>query len=171
MSALWAFGEEGEQWWIYVEVFSPGFHLLEETEIDQGLEIDGCGLSLGDPCGDQVADPAVGMDEDHLGKKRRTRRTGKEVQLLVEEFISGAMKRSEFCRSRGLSPGTLRRHLEGGKRGARQTPRLVAVELEEKTVPKPNAIEVVLGRGRRVEVRPGFDAATLQALIAVLERV
>jgi hypothetical protein len=30
---------------------------------------------------------------------------------------------------------------------------------------------VVLARGRRVEVRPGFDATTLQALIAVLERV
>ena len=109
------------------------------------------------------------MDENQVGKKRRARRTGKEVQRLVEEFISGGMKRSEFCRSRGLSPGTLRRRLEGGKQGARQTPRLVAVELEEKAVPKANALEVVLARGRRVEVRPGFDATTLQALIAVLE--
>ena len=110
------------------------------------------------------------MDENQVGKKRRTRRTGKEVQRLVEEFISSGMKRSDFCRSRGLSLGTLRRHLEGGKRGARQTPRLVAVELEQKAVQKANPIEVVLGRGRRVEVRPGFDAATLQTLIAVLER-
>ena len=111
------------------------------------------------------------MDENQVGKKRRTRRTGKEVQRLVEEFISSGMKRSDFCRSKGLSLGTLRRHLEGGKQGARQTPRLVAVELEEKAAQKANPIEVVLGRGRRVEVRPGFDAATLQALIAVLERV
>ena len=111
------------------------------------------------------------MEENQVGKKRRARRTGKEVQRLVEEFISGGMRRSEFCRTRGLSPGTLRWRLEGGKQGARQTPRLVAVELEEKAVPNANAIEVVLGRGRRVEVRPGFDAATLQALIAVLERV
>ena len=110
------------------------------------------------------------MDENQVGKKRRARRTGKEVQRLVEEFISGGMKRSEFCRSRGLSPGTLRRHLEGARQGARQTPRLVAVELEQKPTQKANAIEVVLGRGRRVEVRPGFDATTLQALIAVLER-
>ena len=110
------------------------------------------------------------MNENQVSNKRRARRTGKEVQRLVEEFISGGMKRSEFCRSRGLSPGTLRRRLEGGKQGARQTPRLVAVELEEKAVQKANAIEVVLGRGRRVEVRPGFDTATLQALIALLER-
>ena len=111
------------------------------------------------------------MDENQVGKKRRARRTGKEVQRLVEEFISGGMRRSEFCRTRGLSPGTLRRHLEGGKQEARRTPRLVAVELEEKAAQKANAIEVVLGRGRRVEVRPGFDAPTLRALIAVLERV
>jgi hypothetical protein len=104
------------------------------------------------------------MDEIQVDKKRRTRRTGKEVQRLVKEFTSGGMKRWEFCRSRGLSLGTLRRHLEGGKQGARQTPRLVAVELEEKAVPKANAIEVVLGRGRGVEVRPGFDATTLQAV-------
>jgi predicted transcriptional regulator len=111
------------------------------------------------------------MDENQVGKKRRTRRTGKEVQRLVEEFISGGMKRSEFCRTRGLSPGTLQRHLKGGKQRARQIPRLVAVELEQKAAQKANAIEVVLARGRRVEVRPGFDATTLQALIAVLERV
>ena len=111
------------------------------------------------------------MDENQVGKKRRARRTGKEVQRLVEEFISGGMRRSEFCRRRGLSPGTLRRHLKGAKQAASQTPRLVAVELEQKAAQKANALEVVLGRGRRVEVRPGFDATTLQALIAVLERV
>jgi predicted transcriptional regulator len=110
------------------------------------------------------------MDENQVGKKRRTRRTGKEVHRLVEEFISGGMKRSEFCRTRGLSPGTLQRHLKGGKQRARQIPRLVAVELEQKAAQKANAIEVVLARGRRVEVRPGFDATTLQAVIAVLER-
>ena len=111
------------------------------------------------------------MDENQVGKKRRARCTGKEVQRLVEEFVSGGMNRSEFCRTRGLSLGTLRRHLKGGKQKAKQTPRLVAVELEEKAGQKANAIEVVLGRGRRVEVRPGFDATTLQAVIAVLERV
>ena len=111
------------------------------------------------------------MDENQVGRKRRARRTGKEVQRLVEEFVSGGMKRSEFCRTRGLSLGTLRRHLKGGKQRARQIPRLVAVELEQKAAQKANAIEVVLGRGRRVEVRPGFDATTLQAVIAVLERV
>ena len=84
------------------------------------------------------------MDENQVGKKRRARRTAIEVQRLVEEFISGGMTRSEFCRTRGLTPGTLLRHLKGGKQKAEQTPRLVAVELEEKAAEKANAIEVVL---------------------------
>src|ERR1700675_3775362 len=111
------------------------------------------------------------MDENQVGKKRRARRSGKEVQRLVEEFISGGMKCSELCRTRGLSPGTLRRHLKGGKQRASEISRLGAVEFEQKAAQKANAIEVVLARGRRVEVRPGFDATTLQAVIAVLERV
>ncbi len=110
------------------------------------------------------------MDENQVGKKRRARRSGKEVQQLVEEFICGRMKCSEFCRTRGISPGTLRRHLKGAKQKAKSTARLVAVELEEKAAHKAHVLEVILARGRRVEVRPGFDATTLQALIAVLER-
>ncbi len=35
-----------------------------------------------------------------------------EVQELVAEFMSGGMRRSEFCRSRRLSLGTLNRHLK-----------------------------------------------------------
>jgi hypothetical protein len=48
------------------------------------------------------------------------RRTRAEVQALVAEFMSSGMQRSEFCRSRGLSFGTLDRHLKnggGGKKG------------------------------------------------------
>jgi hypothetical protein len=109
------------------------------------------------------------MDENQAGKKRRGRRSGQEVERLVEEFISSGLKRSEFCRARGLSLGTLRRRLEG-KQKVKEGPRLVAVELESAMGEKASAIEVVLARGRRVEVRPGFDATTLQAVIAVLER-
>jgi hypothetical protein len=40
------------------------------------------------------------------------RRTRAEVQELVAEFVSRGMRRSEFCRSRGLSFSTLDRHLK-----------------------------------------------------------
>src|SRR6266852_1199745 len=51
------------------------------------------------------------MNGEHKvsGSKRRTRA---EVQKLVAEFGSSGMRRSEFCRSRGLSFGTLNRHLK-----------------------------------------------------------
>jgi len=39
------------------------------------------------------------------------RRTRAEVQQLVAEFVNSGMRRSEFCRSRSLSLGTLNRHL------------------------------------------------------------
>lgn len=41
----------------------------------------------------------------------RRRRTGAEVRQLVAEFVGSDMRRSEFCRSRGLSLSTLGRHL------------------------------------------------------------
>src|SRR5258708_16537982 len=44
-----------------------------------------------------------------LAPKRRTRA---EVQQLMAEFLSSGMRRSEFCRSRGLTFGTLNRHLK-----------------------------------------------------------
>src|SRR2546421_3215432 len=48
--------------------------------------------------------------EDKLSAPKR--RTRAEVQKLVAEFVSSGMRRSEFCRSRGLSFGTLDRHLK-----------------------------------------------------------
>ncbi len=38
--------------------------------------------------------------------------SGEEVQQLAAEFVSGGMRRTEFSRSRGLSFGTLDRHLK-----------------------------------------------------------
>src|SRR6266852_824380 len=68
------------------------------------------------------------------------RRTRAEVQRLVAEFVSSGMRRSEFCRSRGLSFGTLNRHLKKQRwkrrsRAASSAGRLVPVELAAKKVP------------------------------------
>jgi hypothetical protein len=48
-------------------------------------------------------------------------RTRREVQELVAEFMS-SMRRSEFCRSRGLSFGTLDRHLKKRRWKRRRRP-------------------------------------------------
>ncbi len=107
----------------------------------------------------------------------RKRRTRSEIKQLVAEFVGSGWRRSEFCRSRGLSWGTLNRHLKGqrSKRGA-ATPggQPVAVELagsDRTRENNTNGLTVVLASGRRIEVGPGFDVHTLERLVSCLEGV
>jgi hypothetical protein len=108
------------------------------------------------------------------------RRTRKEVQQLVAEFVSSGLRRSEFCESRGLSFSTLDRHLKRRRWKRRRRPgssagRLVPVELAAKKSPTQHdatcGLAVVLARGRRIEVHPDFDTSTFERLVSVLEQV
>jgi hypothetical protein len=119
------------------------------------------------------------VEKKSVAPKRRTRA---EVQLLVAEFVSSGMRRSEFCRSRGLSFGTLNRHLkkQRWKRKSRATSsagrfgRLVPVELAARKSPTQHepscGLAVVLSGGRRIEVHPDFDTNTFERLVSALER-
>ena len=110
------------------------------------------------------------------------RRTRAEVQQLVAEFVSSGMRRSEFCRSRGLSFSTLDRHLKKLRWKKRRKPissadrfdRLVAVELAARKSPSQQepscGLAVVLRGGRRIEVHPDFDTNTFERLVSLLER-
>jgi hypothetical protein len=110
----------------------------------------------------------------------RKRRTQAEVQRLVTEFVSSGMRRSEFCRSRGLSFGTLNRHLKKQRwkkrrsRAASSAGRLVPVELAAKKSPTQLeascGLVVVLPGGLRIEVHPDFDTNTFERLLSALER-
>jgi len=108
------------------------------------------------------------------------RRTRAEVQELVAGFVSSGMRRSEFCRSRGLSFSTLDRHLKKRRWKRRRKPvssarRLVSVELAANKSPTPHepscGLAVMLPGGRRIEVHPDFDTNTLERLVSALERV
>jgi len=88
------------------------------------------------------------------------------------------MRRSVFCRSRGLSFGTLDRHLKKRRWKRKSAPadgRLVSVELAAKKSPTQHeascGLAVVLLGGRRIEVHPDFDTNTFERLVSVLERV
>jgi hypothetical protein len=108
------------------------------------------------------------------------RRTRAEVLKLVAEFVSSGMRRSEFCRSRGLSFGTLNRHLKKQRwkkrrsRAASSAGRFVPVELAAKKSPTQHepgcGLAVVLLGGRRIEVHPDFDTNTFERLVSALER-
>ena len=115
--------------------------------------------------------------ENRLSAPKRTR---VEVQRLVAEFASSGMRRSEFCRSRGVSFSTLDRHLKKRRWKRRRKPvssvsRLVKVELAAKkslTQHEPSCgLAVVLAGGRRIEVQRDFDVHTFERLMSVLERV
>ncbi len=111
------------------------------------------------------------------GRRRRTR---EDIQQLVAEFLSSGMRRTEFCRSRGLSFGTLDRHLKKQRwkresRRASSVGRLLPVELaarESPTQQEPSCcgLVVVLSGGRRIEVHPDFDTNTFERLVSALER-
>src|SRR5438270_1400765 len=114
--------------------------------------------------------------EDKLSATKR--RTRAEVQKLVAEFVTSGMRRSEFCRSRGLSFGTLNRHLKKRRwkrksRAASAAGRLVPVELAARKSPtlhEPSCgLAVVLPGGRRIEVHPDFDVNTFERLVGALD--
>lgn len=99
---------------------------------------------------------------------------------MVAEFVSSGMRRSEFCKSRGLSFSTLDRHLKKRRwkrrrKSVSSAGRLVPVELAARKSPtrqEPNCgLAVVLPGGRRIEVHPEFDTNTFERLVSALERV
>jgi hypothetical protein len=96
----------------------------------------------------------------------------------VAEFESSGMRRSEFCRSRGLSWGTLHRHLKrqrGKRHAAKPVGRLLTVELagpDRAGQGERGGLAVVLASGRRIEVGSRFDTPhTLERLVSTLERM
>jgi hypothetical protein len=105
---------------------------------------------------------------------QKVRRTAAKIKQIVSEFQSSGMNRSQFCRVRGLTFGVLNRYLKRMQAAVDgSASRLVAVEWGGK---KPSAeragscgLSVVLRSGREIGVNTGFDAATLQRLVEVLE--
>jgi hypothetical protein len=86
------------------------------------------------------------------------------------------MTQKEFCLNRGLALSTLQRYLHNGSR-KQKTPaksRLVAVEVAcGGGLREPETgcgLALVWGEGCKLEVHRGFDEATLQKLLDVLER-
>ena len=93
----------------------------------------------------------------------------------MNEFKSGDLTQVEFCRRHDLVLSTLGRYLRQEREGSETRPRgLVAVELAVKKSGAQSAgcgLCVTVGSGRRIVVESDFDAATLQRLVQVLERM
>lgn len=107
------------------------------------------------------------------------RRSWSEVQTLVAEFEASGLMRAAFCQRRGLAVATLdkyRQRVHGGRQSGGRT--FVPVEVVpsmardvDSVAGRDGALVVELRSGRRIEVCRGFDAGTLERLVAVLDKV
>jgi hypothetical protein len=111
------------------------------------------------------------------GKVRR-RRSPAEAESLVAEFEASGLLREAFCQQRGLAVGTLdkyRRRVHDRQQSNNGS--MLPVEVVWSNGQNPNGdaghdgvLVVELRGGRRIEVRRGFDAGTLERLLTVLDR-
>ena len=116
------------------------------------------------------------MDEQAQALKTKRRRSRAEIQQLVAEYEASGLGRTAFCQERGLSLSTLSRYRKRQEQTAGEAAegkRWLAVEVAGTVVAggeKASGLAVVLPGGRRIEVGRGFDAETLQRLLAAVER-
>lgn len=92
---------------------------------------------------------------------------------MAAEYEASGLSREEFCRQRDVAMKTLARYIvryRKQKSAGSEPQRWVAVEVAG---PREcgGELSVLLSGGRRIEVKPGFDAGTLRQLVAVLEQV
>ena len=122
----------------------------------------------------------------------RRRRTAAEWAALIDQWRDSGLRLPAFCERRGLNRGTMqgwvyklgrRVAIEAARQGTR------AAEALDRGGPTPAAflpvrvaepsaghegsddagVAIVLGAGRWVVVRPGFDPDTLRRVVAALE--
>jgi transposase-like protein len=100
--------------------------------------------------------------------------TETEAQAVLEAYEASGLSVAEFARRHGLGPQRLR---WWKKRRAEEGPALSFVPVHVAAPPSPEAqraagtasMEVLLARGRRIRVEPGFDADALARLVRALE--
>ena len=89
----------------------------------------------------------------------------------VDAWASRGQSLAGYCLEHGLSEGSFyywRKKLEKVETCSGAAASFVELELAP---PGDAALEVVLAHGRRVQVHPGFDEATLARVVSVLEAV
>lgn len=102
------------------------------------------------------------------GRVVRWRRSG----LSVREFCRREALSEPLFYSwrRELARREMSESLAARRQGPAQASRFVPVQVVASRPVQTSAIEIVLPRGRRLRVRPGFDRDTLQAVLDLLEQ-
>ena len=91
-------------------------------------------------------------------------------QRRIEQWRASGLSVRTFCARHGLATASFYNWRRVLQRRAADEPAFVPVRVVADAVPtQASALEVVLTDGRAVRIAPGFDAATLRRLLAVLE--
>jgi hypothetical protein len=102
--------------------------------------------------------------------RARDERKEQQWRRWIDQWRASGLSVRDFCARHDLATASFyawRRVLE---RRAAEQPAFVPVQVvADAVLTQARALEVVLTNGRTVRVAPGFDAATLRQLLAVLE--
>jgi hypothetical protein len=101
----------------------------------------------------------------------RRYRSRSEAAALVDEFAASGLTRQQFCERNEVALNTLSRYISRYGRGtaADNAQPLIRIDVAE-PAGFHSELAIVLRRDRRIEVGKGFDAATLEQVVRVLER-
>ena len=103
-------------------------------------------------------------------RKPRDLRKERQWRQWLRDWRTSGLSVRAFCRLRGLSEPSF----YAWRRSLQQRPAttFVPVRVVADQAPAPSScFELVLANGRTVRVAPGFEAAALRQLLAVLEEV
>ncbi|QRK10889.1 transposase [Archangium violaceum] len=99
-----------------------------------------------------------------------------EARAVLEAYEESGLSVAEFARRHGLGPQRLRWWKKRRREEASPERSFVPVHVaappsreERETAAGAASMEVVLARGRRIRVEPGFDADALARLVRALE--
>jgi hypothetical protein len=101
--------------------------------------------------------------------RARDERKERQWRRWINDWRASSLSVRAFCARHHLATGSFYNWRRVLARRAAEEPAFVPVQVVADAVPAPaSALEVVLADGRTVRVAPGFDAATLRRLLAVL---
>ena len=112
------------------------------------------------------------MTNQESARQQRRHRSRAEADQLAAEYAASGLSRAEFSAQRDVCPKTLERYIVRHRKqqaACSESQPWVAVEVTGRRE-RGGAFAVLLSGGRRIEVQPGFDAATLRQLVVVLEQ-
>src|ERR1700730_7569029 len=100
----------------------------------------------------------------------RDERKERQWRRWINDWRASGLSVRDFCARHGLATASFYNWRRALERRVAEEPAFVPVQVVADAVPaQASALEGVLVDGRAVRVAPGFDAATLRQLLAVLE--